>query len=96
MKETFRQFLVGYVSAGHTVDESIMDELRTLSDEFVQSIYPGYYFTSNATDLFIEFLNERLSDENRHWFPLRFNEERYIDMLENWIKYIINDKSIDN
>ena len=89
MEDSFKKFLIGYVSAGHTVDDSVMEELNALTNEFINWLDPNYLFTENAIGAYIEFLKERLSDENRHWFPLRFDKHRYIDCLVNWIKYLL-------
>ena len=92
MEETFKRFLIGYVSAGHTVDQDVIDELSNLTDEFINWLDPHYCFTENATSAYIEFLDENLSESNRHWFPLRFDKCRYVDMLEKWIKHLIENK----
>ena len=89
MEEAFKDFLIGYVVAGHTVDDNVMNEMNELTNQFVDSLYAEYYFTSDATELFIDFLEENLSEENKHWFPLRYDKYRYIRTLEGWIKHLI-------
>ena len=85
--QAFIDFLITYVVSGHTVDEDVMEELNKLTDEFVNNIYSCYFFTENAVGAYIEYLNERLTDENRHWFPLRFNKDRYAEHLEKYIRW---------
>ena len=85
--DAFNDFLIGYVTAGHTVDDDVMEELNKLTDEFINAIYSDYLFTENATGAYIEFLDQRLTDKNRHWFPLRFDMDRYVNHLEKWIRY---------
>ena len=87
--DAFSDFLIGYVTAGHTVDDEVMKELNSLTNEFINNIYSDYFFTENATGAYIEFLDERLTDENRHWFPLRFDESRYVKHLEQWIRSLL-------
>ena len=90
MANIFKNFLIGYVSAGHTVDDDVMEELNTLTNEFINNLYSCYFFTEQGTGAYIEFLDERLSEKNRHWFPLRFDKSRYVKHLEKWIKHLIN------
>ena len=85
--DAFEDFLIGYVVAGHTVDDNVMEELNKLTDEFIKHLYSDYLFTEIGISAYIEFLDERLTDDNRHWFPLRFDKDRYIDHLEKWIRY---------
>ena len=92
----FNDFLFGYIVAGHTIDDSVSEELNNLTNEFVNNIYSEYIFTEQGTSAYIEFVKGRLSDENKHWFPLRFNEQRYLIHLEKWIMYIINNKNIND
>ena len=89
MEETFKSFLIGYVSAGHTVDREAMDELINLTDQFINWLDPHYCFTENATTTYLEFLEENMSDANKHFFCLVFDKCRYVDFLEKWIKHLI-------
>ena len=93
MEDTFKRFLVGYVSAGHTLDDSAQEELEDLADKFVKSVYPQYIFTSNATDLFVHDLRQEMSIDNQSFFKLSFNESRYVKHLEDWIRYLSESNS---
>ena len=85
--DAFNDFLIDYVVIGHTVNESVMEKLIKITDEFINNcIYSEYFFTENATIAYIEFLDERLCDEDKHWFPLRFDKDRYVEHLEKWIR----------
>ena len=86
MEETFKRFLIGYVSAGHTLTDEAQDELEFLANEYVDSIERQFCFTSNATDLFLYYLREFMSEANQNLFNLSFDEKRYITHLEGWIK----------
>ena len=90
MEETFKSFLIGYVSAGHTVDREAMDELINLTDQFINWLDPHYCFTENATTTYLEFLEENMSDANKHFFCLVFDKCRYVDFLEKQIKRCIS------
>jgi len=93
MEETFKCFLIGYVSAGHTVDREAIDELANLTDEFINWLDPHYCFTENATSTYLEFLDENMSDTNKHFFGnMLFDKCRYVDNLEKWIKHLIKRK----
>ena len=92
MEETFHDFLFGYVAAGHTMDTDANDELNRLTKEFINWLDPGYIFTETATETYIEFLDEKMSETNRHFFVFRFDRDRYVRHLENWIRHLINDK----
>ena len=89
MEETFKRFLTGYVSARHTVDREAMDELINLTDQFINWLDPQYCFTENAVSTYIEFLDDNMSEANKHFFPLRFDKCRYVDFLEKWIRHLI-------
>ena len=90
MKEAFKTFLIGYLTAGHTVDDDVMEELNHFTDWFVSVIHEKHFFTSEAVEIYIEDLDQAISEKNRHWFPLEFNERRYIKTLESWIKNLVN------
>ena len=86
MKEAFKTFLIGYLTSGHTVDDNVMKELNDFTNEFVSILPKQHYFTSDAVEVYIDDLDLNLSEENRHWFPLKFDERRYIKTLESWIQ----------
>lgn len=88
-QEAFKTFLIGFITSGHTVDDNVMEELTNFTDEFVSFIPKQFYFTSDAVEAYIDDLDYNISEENRHWFPLKFNERRYIKTLESWIKDLI-------
>ena len=89
MEKTFKRFLVGYVAAGHTTTEEAMKELNTISKEFVKTLKPDYLFTSNAVEMFEEVLEESISEENKGFFGYKFDKWRYIQLLEDWIRHLI-------
>ena len=96
MDNVFKCFLIGYVSAGHTVDKCAMDELFDLASDFVKNIHPSYYFTSYAVELFIDYIQTNMSQTNRHFFVFQFNESRYVEHLENLLKRWINEDIKNN
>ena len=86
MKDAFKTFLIGYISAGHTLDDDAQNEINDLTNQFVDGIFPDYCFTSTAVKFYVEYLDENLSEETKSFVPVRFNERRYIKTLESWIK----------
>ena len=89
VKEVFKQFLIGYVSNGATVDRSSMKEINRLTDEFLDDIRPNYYFNELTLIDYLETMTEQLSDKNRHFFKLGFKRSYYINELEKYIKTLI-------
>ena len=90
IENKFKQFLIGYVSAGHTVTSEAMEELERLTDDFIDNTYPDYYFRDITVENYCEEMNEKLSDNNKHYFHCYYNETRYIKQLEDYIKHIID------
>ena len=86
MDSVFKGFLFGYVSAGHTVDIPASKELFDLANQYVNYTHPSFYFTSYAVEEFIANIQEHMSQTNRHFFVLEFNECRYVEHLENLLK----------
>lgn len=91
MEEQYSDFLITYVSAGHTMTLEADNELDHLTEQFINWLDPLYCFTENALETYIEFLDEKMSETNRHFFVFRYDKYRYIQHLENWIKHLIND-----
>ena len=90
IKSLFKQFLIGYVSNGATVDRPSMRELNRLTDEFLDDITADFYFNEITLIDYLETMTEKLSDENRHFFKLGYKRSYYIDELEGYIKHLIN------
>ena len=78
MKESFKDFLIDYVSDGQKLPEDAMNELEFLANEFVfTSLEPQFYFSSNATDYFLYYIKEYMCESNQSFFNLTFDENRY-------------------
>lgn len=90
IKNKFKQFLIGYVSAGHTYTDDAMEELERLTDDFLNERDTDAYFRDIVVEAYCEEMNEKLSDENKGFFHCYYNETRYIQRLENYIKHIID------
>ena len=90
MEETFHDFLFGYVAAGYTMDLDADDELNRLTKRFINWLDPRYIFTETAVETYVEFLDEKMSETNRHFFGFRFDKDRYVRLLEDWIRHLIN------
>ena len=86
MKEAFKTFLIGYLIAGHTLDDNAQNEFNDLTNQFIDVVHPDHYFTSIAVEFYIDYLDQNLTEETKSFIPVKFNERRYIKTLESWIK----------
>ena len=91
IKDTFMNFLKCYISAGHTFDDDSLEELSKLTNEFIEKLHPDFYFTTFGICSYIAYLDDNMSETNRHFFKLWFNENRYVDFLGKWIKKILSE-----
>ena len=84
---TYKQLLIDYISGdSQIVKMEGIYELDELTDSFISRLNPDQYFTTETTMLYLEFLEHNMSDENKHYFTLEFDEWRYIEQLELMIK----------
>ena len=84
-KELFIDFLINYVSVGHTTTDEAMDELRAATQSYVNSLLPYCYFNWDYVELYCESAPTLMSESNRGFFHFYFNKNRYIDFLQNEI-----------
>ena len=101
IKKIFKQFVLGYISAGHTATVEAEKELKRLIDECVDSIYNinnDNCFTFHAMYDVLDYVKHNLSDENEGFYisSCEMNNYKYNRLLENWIKHLatIIDSSI--
>jgi len=88
-KAIFKRFLIGYVSNRCTVSTSAIRELIRLTDEFLDDLMPDYYFDEYSVSDYVQTMKEQLSDENKHFFKLEHKRRDYIELLEQYIKTLI-------
>ena len=86
MKNSFEGFLRSYASHGCTVDLPSCEELDTFTTDYINQMDPFFYFTSIGVEDYLDYLKAHLTDTNKHFFVLQFDERRYTRFLEIWIQ----------
>ena len=92
-KQGYREWLITFVSKDQPYTDSAMDELKTLTNEFVDSIEDPISPDFEVYD-YIDFLNDRMTDTNKQQFWLikadeENSDEFYDRYLETQISLII-------
>ena len=82
----FRQFLIGYIAAGHTTTIEALEELGNLTDDFLKNLDKKYYYDEITLYDYFDYLKEHMSNKNIGFFHLYFNEDRYKNMLISYLK----------
>ena len=93
MKGTFNWFLIAYISEGHKLTVSAIQELNDLTNEFLYELKPESCFTTETVIDYLEFLNDSMSETNQHLFNFKFDKHRYIEFLESWIRTLIESQN---
>lgn len=86
MKNSFEDFLAAYASDGCTVTIPSGEELNTLTTDYINQMDPFFCFTSFGVEDYLDYLKAHLTDTNKHFFVLGFDEQRYTRFLEIWIQ----------
>ena len=88
LKELFEQFLRGYISESHTVSLESEKEVSRLTDEWFEGFdVEDFYFTSEQLIDYLDYLKENLSEENRGFYHLYYNERHFIDLLGKYLRH---------
>ena len=82
----FNQFLIDYLTTGHTVSLGAMKELNNLTDAFLKNVDKNNYYEEMTLDDYFDYLKENMSSEYIGFFHLYFNEERYEDIMKSYLK----------
>ena len=90
IKELFKFFVFGYIAAGHTQTEESEAELKRLIDEWCDDLHDEDCFDRNAMIDIIEYVEHKISDENKSLYRFHLIDFNYICHLEKFIKYVIN------
>ncbi len=91
IKDYFKQFLHGYISAGHTVWDDSEEEVKQLTDEFVDSLRnDDDCFTYPIFCDYIAFIDDNLNEDYKRLYTLYCNHSRYTDLLEDYLKHLFN------
>ena len=91
LKNYFKQFLHGYISAGHTVWDDSEEEAKRLIDEFVDNNFDDEdCFTYNAMNDFFYHMELSMSEDYQDLYTLYYDENRYRDLLEKYMRRVFN------
>ena len=89
IKDYFKQFLHGYISAGHTVWDDSEEEVKRLTDEFVDSLRSDdYYFDYAVVCDYIAYIDDNLNDDYKGLYTLECSHGRYSSLLEDYLKHL--------
>jgi len=86
MLKSFEDFLRSYASHGCTVNITAVEELDTLTTDYINQMDPFFCFTSFGVEDYLDYLKAHLTDTNKNFFVLGFDEQRYTRFLEIWIQ----------
>ena len=89
--EAFARFLKRYITVGHTVDDESREEIDKLTEEFIDRFHTDFFFTTFGTVSYLMYIDLHISAKNRPLFKLNYDENRYVDLLEKWIKKILSE-----
>ena len=92
-KQGYRVWLIDFVSKDQPYTDSAMDELKALTNEFVDSIEGPTSPDWEVYD-YIDFLNDRMTDTNKPYFWLikadeENSDEFYARYLETQLYQIV-------
>ena len=91
IKEYFKQFLYGYISAGHTVDDEAEKEAKHLTTEYVYDVLDDEdCFKYPVLCDYVSYMYDRLNDDYIELFTLYCNERRYSHLLEKYIQHLFD------
>ena len=91
IKDYFKQFLHGYISAGHTVWDESEEEVKRLTDEFVDSLRRDDYCFDYAVFCdYIAYIDNNLNDDYKRLYTLYCNHSRYCSLLEDYMRHLFN------
>ena len=84
---------MNYTTSKQTVSEEAMDDLCRITKEYQNGVYSLFdtdeFFTKNDLKFYLEVLQTNLQDENKHFFCLQYDKQRYIECLIDTIKSLI-------
>ena len=91
IKDYFKQFLHGYISAGHTVWDDSEEEVKRLTDEFVDSLRnDDDCFTYPIFCDYIAYIDDNLNEDYKGLYTLYCSHSRYSNLLEDYLKHLFN------
>lgn len=91
IKDYFKQFLHGYISAGHTVWDDSEEEVKRLTDEFVDTLRnDDDCFTYPILCDYIAYIDDNLNEDYKGLYTLYCSHSRYSNLLEDYLKHLFN------
>ena len=89
IKDYFKQFLRGYISAGHTVWDDSEEEVKRLTDEFVDTLRnDDDCFTYPIFCDYIAYIDDNLNEDYKGLYTLSCHYGRYTALLEDYLKHL--------
>ena len=89
IKEVFKRFVHGYISAGHTVWDESEEEVKRLIDEWVEDYNDEDCFTYYSINGALDYVKHNITDEYKGLYHYYFNQKQYIDLLQDYLKHYI-------
>ena len=90
IKEYWKQFLHGYISAGHTVWDEPEEEVKRLTDEFMEGLNDEDCFNAALIYDYVDYIQDNLSDDYKRLYTLYYDQHRYMYQLEKYIRHLFN------
>lgn len=89
-EEVFINFLIGYVSNGHTVSLDALELINKLTSDFVKDVHENNYYNEFILYDYFDYLKEHMPDEFIGFFHLCFNQSRYEKLLIDFLKHYLS------
>ena len=84
---------MNYATSKQTVSDEALDDICRIIKEYENGVYsildPNKFFTKDDLKYYLEVLQWNLQDDNKHFFWLSYDKQRYIECLIDMIKSFI-------
>ena len=98
VKELFKKFVFGFITAGHTQTHDSEAELSRWIDKFVDTLNEEDCFDRNTMLDILDYVEEHMSNEascnqtmsDKSFYRYNLNDFTHTCQLERYIKYVIN------
>ena len=90
IKELFKQFAFAYIAASHTQTDESEAELKRLIAEWCDGLNDEECFNRYTMWGILEYVEHNISDENKGLYHYFLSDSNYSNLLEKYIKYIVN------
>ena len=96
IKELFKQFVFGYIAAGHTQTDESEAELKKWIATFIDTLDDNDCFDRCTMLDILDYVEDHMSDDNKQFYRYYLQDFTYNTQLENYIKYIVKLFNKDN